>query len=105
MSGGNDVIHQAMRLRIMAALNALGSRTSSLEFTRLRSLVGATDGNLGAHIETLEKAGYIVVEKRFEDRKPQTRVRMSPAGRRAFAEHVAYLREIIDSSPADQSDR
>jgi len=23
---------------------------------------------------------------------------MSPAGRRAFAEHVAYLREIIDSA-------
>ena len=41
-----------------------------------------------------------VVEKRFEDRKPQTRVRMSPAGRRAFAEHVAYLREIIDSARA-----
>jgi DNA-binding MarR family transcriptional regulator len=99
---GNDVIHQAIRLRIMAALNALGSRTASIEFTRLRSLVGATDGNLGAHIETLEKAGYIVVDKRFENRKPQTRVRMSPAGRRAFAEHVAYLREIIDSSQSEQ---
>jgi DNA-binding MarR family transcriptional regulator len=98
MSGGNDVIHQAMRLRIMAALNTLASRTAAIEFTRLKALVGATDGNLGAHLETLEKAGYIVVEKRFEDRKPQTRVRMSPAGRRAFAEHVAYLREIIDSS-------
>ena len=98
MSGGNDVIHQAMRLKIMAALNALGSRIPALEFTRLKSLVGATDGNLGAHLETLEKAGYIVVEKRFEDRKPQTRVRMSPAGRRAFVEHVAYLREIIDDA-------
>jgi DNA-binding MarR family transcriptional regulator len=96
MSGANDIIHQAMRLKIMAALNALPPRTAALEFTRLKSLVGATDGNLGAHLETLEKAGYIVIEKRFEDRKPQTRVRMSPAGRRAFAEHVAYLREILD---------
>ena len=83
-----------------AALNALGSRSASIEFTRLKALVGATDGNLGAHLETLEKAGYIVIEKRFEDRKPQTRVRMSPAGRRAFAEHVAYLREIIDDAGA-----
>jgi DNA-binding MarR family transcriptional regulator len=95
MSGANDIIHQAMRLKIMAALNAL-PRTAALEFPRLKALVGATDGNLGAHLETLEQAGYIVVEKRFEDRKPQTRVRMSSAGRRAFAEHVAYLREIID---------
>jgi DNA-binding MarR family transcriptional regulator len=100
MSGGNDVIHQAMRLRIMAALNALSSRAASIEFTRLKALVGATDGNLGAHLETLEKAGYIVVEKRFEDRKPLTRIHMSPAGRRAFAEHVAYLREILDLSSA-----
>jgi DNA-binding MarR family transcriptional regulator len=98
MSGANDIIHQAMRLKIMAALNALPARTAALEFTRLKALVGATDGNLGAHLETLEQAGYIVVEKRFEDRKPQTRVRMSAAGRRAFAEHVAYLREILDSA-------
>jgi DNA-binding MarR family transcriptional regulator len=98
MSGGNDIIHQAMRLRIMGALNALAPGATSIEFTRLKTLLGATDGNLGAHLETLEKAGYVVIEKRFEDRKPQTRVRMSPAGRRAFAEHVAYLREIIDSA-------
>jgi len=97
MSGGNDVIHQAVRLKIMAALNALAPKTSAIEFTRLKGLVGATDGNLGAHLDTLEKAGYVVIEKRFEDRKPQTRVRMSPSGRRAFAEHVAYLREILDS--------
>jgi DNA-binding MarR family transcriptional regulator len=87
-----------MRLKIMAALNALAPSTSAIEFTRLRALVGATDGNLGAHLETLEKAGYIVIEKRFEDRKPQTRIRMRPAGRRAFAEHVAYLREILDGA-------
>jgi DNA-binding MarR family transcriptional regulator len=97
MSEGNEVIHQAMRLKIMAALNALAPRTA-IEFTKLKGLVGATDGNLGAHLETLEKAGYIAIEKRFEERKPQTRVRMSPAGRRAFAEHVAYLREILDST-------
>ncbi len=101
MSGGsNEVIHQAMRLRIMAALNALAPGTATIEFTRLKVLLGATDGNLGAHLETLEKAGYIAVEKRFADRKPQTRVRMTPAGRRAFAEHVAYLREVIDGAPS-----
>src|SRR5262245_63803419 len=98
MSGGNEIIHQAVRLRIMAALNTLAARQAPIEFTRLKTLVGATDGNLGAHLDTLEKAGYVVIEKRFEDRKPQTRIRMSPAGRRAFAEHVAYLREIIDGA-------
>ena len=98
MSGADEIIHQAVRLRIMAALNALAPQTASIEFTRLKALVGATDGNLSAHLETLEKAGYIMVEKRFENRKPQTRVRMSPAGRRAFGQHVAYLREILDGA-------
>ena len=98
----DEIIHQSMRLKIMAALNVL-ERNSWLEFTRLRGMLETTDGNLGAHLETLEKAGYIAVEKRFEDRKPQTRVRMSPAGRRAFAEHVAYLREILDSSTGEKS--
>jgi DNA-binding MarR family transcriptional regulator len=98
MSGSNEIIHQAMRLKIMAALNALAPKSAAIEFTRLKALVGATDGNLGAHLETLEKAGYILIEKRFEERKPQTRVRMSPEGRRAFAEHVAYLREILDDA-------
>src|SRR5262249_50183549 len=42
MSGSNDVIHQAMRLRIMAALNALAARQGAIEFTKLKGLVGAT---------------------------------------------------------------
>ena len=84
-----------MRLKIMAALNVL-TPDAALEFTRLKALTAATDGNLGAHLDTLEKAGYVAVEKLFVGRKPQTRLRATPAGRRAFAEHVAYLREILD---------
>lgn len=99
MSGLNEVIHQAMRLKIMAALNVLGA-DAALEFTRLKALVGATDGNLGAHLDTLEKAGYIAIEKRFVGKKPQTRIKPTSSGRRAFAEHVAYLREILDGGHA-----
>lgn len=97
MTGGNEIIHQAVRLRIMAALNVLQPE-AAIEFTRLRGLVQATDGNLGAHLDTLERAGYVAIEKRFEGRKPQTRIKATPAGRRAFAEHVAYLREILDGA-------
>src|ERR1700761_4327713 len=67
----DDIIHQPLRLRIMAALNALPLGTG-LEFSRLKKLTGATDGNLGAHIETLSKAGYVGVEKAFVGKKPQT---------------------------------
>ncbi len=57
--------------------------------------MGATDGNLGAHVSTLEEAGYIDVEKDFIGKKPRTRVKLSRKGRRAFEDYVAYLRDII----------
>jgi DNA-binding MarR family transcriptional regulator len=97
MSGINETIHQSMRLKIMAALSVLVPETQ-LEFIRLKSLVSATDGNLGAHLDTLERAGYVAIEKLFVGKKPQTRIKATPAGRRAFAEHVAYLREILDGA-------
>jgi DNA-binding MarR family transcriptional regulator len=93
----DDIIHQPLRLQIMAALNALPG-TAGLEFARLKKLTGATDGNLGAHIETLSKAGYVAVEKAFVGKKPRTTVTATAAGRGAFARHVATLREIIAAS-------
>ncbi len=60
----DPLIHQPVRLKIMSALKALPDR-EMLEFVRLKTLVGATEGNLGAHIGSLEQAGYIEVAKDF----------------------------------------
>ena len=94
----DDIIHQPLRLRIMSALSAVPAR-QGLEFTRLKKLTGATDGNLGAHIETLAKAGYVAVDKAFVGKRPQTTVTATSAGRAAFSQHVHSLREIIESAP------
>jgi DNA-binding MarR family transcriptional regulator len=91
----NELVHQPLRLKILAVLNGLNSR-ESMEFTRLKSVVEATDGNLGAHLSTLEQAGYIKVEKDFVGKKPRTRVAMTRDGRKALAQHVAYLRDILE---------
>ena len=91
----NDLIHQPLRLKIMAALNGLAAR-ESMDFTRLRSVVEATDGNLGAHLSKLEDVGYITIEKDFIDKKPRTRVALTREGRKALLTHVAYLRDILD---------
>lgn len=91
----DEVIHQPLRLRIMAVLNSMAAR-QPLEFTQLRASVQATDGNLGAHLATLERAGYVEIQKDFVGKRPRTRVTISPAGRIAFARHVAYLRGVID---------
>jgi DNA-binding MarR family transcriptional regulator len=96
----DEIIHQSLRLRIMAALNALPG-TAGLEFARLKTLTGATDGNLGAHIETLSRAGYVAVGKAFAGKKPQTTVTATLAGRAAFARHVAALQAIIAASEGE----
>ena len=98
MSAPDEIIHQPVRLRIMAALTALDAADEGLDFTRLKALTGATDGNLGAHIDHLARAGYVDVAKAFVARRPRTTVKASAAGRAAFAAHVAFLRAIIAGS-------
>jgi DNA-binding MarR family transcriptional regulator len=90
----NETIHQPVRLRIMAALVTLEAN-NEVEFTYLRNLLEATDGNLGAHLRKLEEAGYIAVNKTFVERKPHTYISATAAGRRVFEEHVAALESIL----------
>lgn len=90
----NEIIHQPVRLRIMAALAAL-EPGNEVDFAYLRDLLDVTDGNLGAHLRKLEDAGYIAVNKTFIDRKPRTYVGATLEGRKLFKEHVAALEEIL----------
>jgi len=93
----DPVIHQPVRLQIVAALSNLAPR-EQVDFTFLKTSLGLTDGNLGAHLLTLEQAGYIAVEKAFVARKPKTFVALTAAGRRAFDGHVAALTSILHPS-------
>lgn len=95
MEQPDEIIHQPLRLKIMAALRAL-PEADRIEFVRLRAIVNATEGNLGAHITTLEKAGYVKVEKDFHNNRPRTRVSVTKQGRRSFQAYVDYLKEILD---------
>ena len=90
----NEIIHQPVRLRIMAALMTL-EPGNEVDFTYLRELLEVTDGNLGAHLRKLEEAGYIAVNKLFVERKPRTFVSVTSEGRKVFQEHVAALESIL----------
>jgi DNA-binding MarR family transcriptional regulator len=89
----DKIIHAPARLRIMAALMALVPN-SQVAFSALGKTLGLTDGNLGAHLQTLEEAGYVKIEKTFVNRKPCTYVRTTARGRGRFEEHLEALREI-----------
>lgn len=93
----DEIVHQSTRLRILAALDAEPGG-DPLDFVRLKSVVEATDGNLGAHLATLEKAGYVAVDKQPVGRRTRTLVSITPAGRRAFLGHLAFLKSIVDQA-------
>src|SRR5690606_41199586 len=97
MSDLDAIIHQPIRLQIMAALTSLPPREQA-DFSFLKTKLALTDGNLGAHLLTLEETGYIAVEKTFVARRPKTFVAATPAGRKAFAAHLAVLQAIIRSA-------
>lgn len=88
----------------MATLNAL-SEGRQVEFTRLRAILRITDGNLGAHLSTLENAGYIAIIKDFIEKKPRTRIALTRAGRKAFNRHVLFLRDILDGDASERESR
>jgi DNA-binding MarR family transcriptional regulator len=91
----NAIIHQPVRLRIMGALCGL-AKTEQVDFGFLKTKLELTDGNLGAHLTTLEEGGYVKIEKTFVGKRPKTFLAVTKAGRRAFEAHVAALREILE---------
>lgn len=103
----NELIHQPVRLRIMAALASLEGEggDTEVDFTFLRDHLKLTDGNLGAHLMKLESAGYITVRKTFVKRKPRTFVKLSRPGQHAFQDHVDAIRHIVGVEYPNRSSR
>jgi len=67
----------------------------SVDFVSLKELLDISDGNLASHLNALERNELIEVRKQFIGRKPNTRYRITEAGRSAFKEHLDYLLKII----------
>ena len=85
------ILEHRMRLQIMGVLVV----NDSYDFSALKELLQATDGNLATHIKALEREKYITVLKTFVDRKPNTRYKVSERGRTAFKKHLDAMEEII----------
>ncbi len=65
------------------------------DFNRLKELLDLTDGNLASHLKALEQAEYILVEKSFIGRKPNTKYLATPLGKMEFKKHIEALEKLI----------
>jgi DNA-binding MarR family transcriptional regulator len=88
------VIHEKGRLPIMSLLAA----NTELAFTDLRDTLKMTDGNLSVHIRTLQEAGFVSVTKSYRNQRPLTTCALTPAGRRAFADYINLLEQIVQQT-------
>lgn len=88
------VIHEKGRLAIMSSLAA----TPELAFTELRDSLEMTDGNVTAHIRTLQEAGYVSVTKSFQNNRSLTTCSLTAKGRKSFADYIALLEQIVQQT-------
>jgi len=100
--GGLDrLFHERARLSV---LSSLASHDAGLVFNDLKRLCALTDGNLSRQLQLLAEAGVVEVWKRQRNNRPQTLVRLTPAGRARFSEYLAVLSSVIaDAAPAQES--
>ena len=90
----NKLIHEPARLMIISLLYVV----ESADFVWIKGQTGLTDGNLSSHLSKLENAGYTIVEKRFKNKKPNTLLKLSEGGRKAFEEYRKKLTQILAGS-------
>ena len=90
------VIHEKGRLVIMSALAA----SPELSFTELRDMLDMTDGNLTTHIRTLQLEGFVSVTKSYQKNRPLTCCSLTTPGRKAFAQYIDLLDQIVRQSKA-----
>jgi len=87
----NKAFDHRIRLGIMSILMV----NEYADFTTLKELLGVTDGNLASHAKALEAEQYIMVEKQFIGKKPNTRYMATKEGRNAFKDHINALEKLI----------
>src|SRR5258708_6449723 len=95
---GLDQLDPLLQHRSRLGALVLLSGTDALNFSRLKTLLDETDGNLGAQLRKLEEAGYIAATKEFADRKPVSWYSITPKGRAALKHHLAALEPLIKSA-------
>ena len=87
----DELIHPSTRLSIVALLAA----ADWVDFAFVREKLNLSDSALSKQLSTLEEAGYVHIERPLSDRRRRVHARLTPAGHKAFKEHVAALHEIV----------
>jgi len=87
-------VHAPVRLAALTVLSA----AIEVDFSHLKSVTGASDGNLSTHLSHLEKHGFLTVKRTFAGKRPRTLYRITPEGRKALTTYLDNLQRIVELS-------
>lgn len=90
--GLDRVIHEKARLSVLTSLVA---HPKGLVFGDLKQMCALTDGNLSRHLQVLEEAGLIEIEKGYDHNRPQTVCRITAAGRHRYLDYLKVLEQVV----------
>jgi DNA-binding MarR family transcriptional regulator len=85
------VIHEPGRLMIVALLSGI----EEADFRYLLHETALNKGTLSSHLARLEEAGYVEITKTYRGRVPQTLLKLTRAGRKAFDQYRKTVHEAL----------
>jgi DNA-binding MarR family transcriptional regulator len=88
----DPLLHSQLRLAVMSILIS----AKEAEFSSLKEKTNATSGNLSVQISKLKEAGYIEIQKQFNNNYPQTLCKITPTGKEAFDNYVKALQSYMN---------
>jgi len=91
----HNAIDEVLQSRVRIAIVAFLASAGEVDFTDIRDAIRTTDGNASVHLRKLEDAGYVTVDRRFVQRRPQSRYALTERGRKALLDHVAHLERLL----------
>lgn len=80
-----------LRLSIMSILMQM----EVADYAHIKSVTGATAGNISVQIDKLAEAEYLRVDKGFVGKRPQTTYTLTDKGREAFCNHFEALKSYL----------
>lgn len=90
------VLHPPARLQIAAVLG----RVEDMEFATLRDIVEVSDSVLSKHLSALVEVDYVSLRKAASAGRQRTWAKLTRAGRKAFAAHMAALHALVEQAAA-----
>ena len=77
----DKLIHEPARLMLLAQLYVV----EGADFLFLMRQTGLTQGNVSGHLNKLEDAKYVEIEKGYVGKRPHTMISLTKKGRKAFS--------------------